>query len=47
MGRWCASELPPGQGLPRPQPLFTRLEPEIIAGERALLGAAREERDIS
>ncbi len=35
---WRPSQLPPGQGLRRPQPLFRKLEPEIVAQELARLG---------
>ena len=46
-GAWRKSALAPGQKLRQPKPLFTRLEPEIVDSERAFLGAAREEHDIT
>ena len=42
VGRWQASELPAGQALRDPQPLFRKLEPELIEEERARLGQPRE-----
>jgi methionyl-tRNA synthetase len=38
-GRWEPSQLPPGQTLGKPKPLFRKLEREIVAQERAKLGA--------
>ena len=39
-GRWSPSQLPPGQPLREPQPLFKKLEPEVAEEELArLLGA--------
>ncbi len=46
-GRWTPSALPPGQALREPQPLFVKLDPEIVDRERAYLGAPREERPIT
>ncbi len=38
-GAWRASELPPGQLLIRPEPLYRKLDPEIADQERARLGS--------
>lgn len=46
VGKWEKSQLQPGQQLRQPQPLFVKLEPEIVEVERAHLGAPREEHDI-
>ncbi|NLG27678.1 MAG: methionine--tRNA ligase, partial [Chloroflexi bacterium] len=35
---WAPSQLPPGQALNRPEPLFRKLEPEIVEQELARLG---------
>jgi len=35
---WTPSQLPPGQALGRPKPLFRKLEPEIVEQELARLG---------
>jgi methionyl-tRNA synthetase len=32
-GRWEPSELPPGQALPEPSPLFTKLDPDAVVQE--------------
>ncbi len=37
-GRWEPSELPPGQALAKPAPLFAKLDIEIVEQERARLG---------
>jgi methionyl-tRNA synthetase len=37
-GKWEPSQLPPGQKMLKPQPLFKKLEPEIAELERARLG---------
>ena len=37
-GRWAPSELPAGQALREPQPLFRKLPPETAADELARLG---------
>ncbi|MBP1701746.1 MAG: metG, partial [Chloroflexi bacterium] len=37
-GRWEPSQLPPGQRLEQPAPLFKKLEPEVAAQERARMG---------
>ncbi len=42
VGRWEASQLPAGQALRQPQPLFRKLEPELIEQEVARLGQPRE-----
>ncbi|MBC8098458.1 MAG: methionine--tRNA ligase [Armatimonadetes bacterium] len=47
IGTWTASQLAPGQALREPQPLFTKLEPEVVAQERAYLGAPRDEQPIT
>lgn len=46
IGRWAKSDLQPGQSLREPAPLIVKLEPEIVEKERALLGQARDEREI-
>ena len=33
VGRWSPSELPPGQALPEPKPLFRKLDPETVVAE--------------
>jgi methionyl-tRNA synthetase len=38
VGRWMPSDLPPGQRLEQPAPLFRKLDDEIIEQERARLG---------
>jgi len=43
VGRWETSQLPIGQKLRQPAPLFRKLEPEQIEAERARLGQPREE----
>jgi methionyl-tRNA synthetase len=42
VGRWTLSQLSAGQALRQPQPLFRKLEPELIAQEVAHLGQPRE-----
>jgi methionyl-tRNA synthetase len=42
VGRWTLSQLSAGQRLRQPQPLFRKLEPELIAQEVAHLGQPRE-----
>jgi methionyl-tRNA synthetase len=37
-GRWIPSQLEPGRGLNKPKPLFQKLDPDIVASERARLG---------
>ena len=32
-GRWAPSELPPGRELPKPKPLFKKLDPEQVVAE--------------
>ena len=46
IGVWRASELPPGQTLRQPSPLFVKLDPEIVEQERQYLGRARVEGEI-
>jgi methionyl-tRNA synthetase len=46
-GTWAKSNLQPGQKLREPQPLFVKLEPEIVEKERAYLGAPREEHPVT
>jgi methionyl-tRNA synthetase len=38
-GRWQASELPPGQVLRQPEPLFRKLDVSVVEEERARLGS--------
>jgi methionyl-tRNA synthetase len=38
VGVWAPSELPPGQALPEPAPLFRKLAPETAQDELARLG---------
>ena len=38
VGSWTPSELPPGQALREPKPLFRKLPPETVAEELARLG---------
>ena len=38
IGRWAPSELPAGQSLAKPKPLFKKLDDEIVDLERARLG---------
>jgi len=47
IGTWEKSALPVGQALREPQPLYVKLEAEIVEQERAYLGAPREERPIT
>lgn len=47
IGKWEKSTLQAGQALREPQPLFIKLEAEIIEQERAYIGAPREERPIN
>ena len=46
IGEWRASELPPGQALREPSPLFVKLDPEIVELERQYLGRERVEGKI-
>ena len=46
VGRWELSALPVGQALREPQPLYRKLEPELIDEERARLGQPREQSDL-
>jgi len=46
IGRWEPSALQPGHALCEPKALIVKLEPEVVAAERALLGQPREEREI-
>jgi methionyl-tRNA synthetase len=47
IGRWEKSALTPGQALREPAPLIVKLEPEVVALERARLGQPREEKPIT
>jgi len=47
IGAWEYVDLPPGQALRKPQPLFTKLDDSIIEDEQARLGQPREETDIT
>lgn len=38
IGRWQRSEIPAGRELPQPEPLFSKLDDQIVAEELALLG---------
>ena len=42
IGKWNPGELPVGQHLQKPKPLYTKLEPEMIEQERQYLGQPRE-----
>ena len=46
IGKWEKSNLPAGQTLRKPSPLFVKLEPEIVDLERQYLGQERIEEDI-
>ena len=46
IGEWRTSELPAGQRLRKPSPLFVKLDPEIVEQEREFLGRARVEGEI-
>ena len=37
-GKWQPAPLQPGQGLQQPEPLYKKLEPEIVEAERSRLG---------
>jgi methionyl-tRNA synthetase len=41
-GRWQASELPAGQKLDEPRPLFKKLDPDVVAEERKRMGTSPE-----
>ena len=47
IGKWEAQEIPQGQTLRQPSPLFVKLEEEIVAEEQARLGQPYEEPDIT
>jgi methionyl-tRNA synthetase len=42
IGRWERGDLPVGQALRKPEPLFRKMEPEVVEQERARLGQPRE-----
>ncbi len=46
IGAWAPSTLQQGQALRKPEPLFTKLEPEIVEQEREYLGQPRDEQPI-
>ena len=46
IGEWRRSELPAGQRLRKPSPLFVKLDPEIVEQEREFLGRERVEGEI-
>lgn len=46
IGTWEAQELPQGQALNKPAPLFVKLDEDIVEEEQARLGQPREEHDI-
>ncbi len=43
IGKWTKSALPPGQPLREPQPLYTKLDEEVVDLERTFLGQPRQE----
>lgn len=45
-GTWSKSDLKQGQKLREPQPLYTKLEPEVVDEEKARLGQPYEEKPI-
>lgn len=47
IGRWEQSALPAGQALREPQPLYVKLEPEVVDQERSYLGQPRDEHPIT
>lgn len=47
IGTWQTIQLPIGQSLQKPSPLFTKLEPEIVEQEREFLGKPRDEQPIT
>jgi hypothetical protein len=40
-GRWTPSELPPGQALLKPRPLFKKLDPDVVVPEELARMEAR------
>ncbi len=46
VGRWEPGDLPVGQALRAPEPLFVKLEPELVDEERARLGQPRESESV-
>lgn len=46
IGTWAKSDLPQGQALQKPSPLFTKLDPDIVDEERGKLGQPRDEKPI-
>lgn len=46
IGNWAPSNLPPGQTLREPSPLYAKLDPELVDLERSYLGQPRDERPI-
>jgi methionyl-tRNA synthetase len=46
IGTWQKSNLPQGQALREPHPLYIKLEPEVVELERAKLGQTRIENEI-
>ncbi|NJR12637.1 hypothetical protein HC776_01785 [bacterium] len=45
-GRWAKRELPQGQALREPKPLYVKLEESVVEAERGLLGQPRDEKPI-
>ena len=45
-GRWEKRELPQGQALREPKPLYVKLDESVIDAERGLLGQPRDEKPI-
>jgi methionyl-tRNA synthetase len=43
---WKAQFLPPGQKLRQPQPLFVKLDEDIVAKETSRLGSPKENKEI-
>ncbi|MDL1902726.1 methionine--tRNA ligase [Anaerolineae bacterium CFX9] len=47
IGEWKPRALPAGQALHEPQPLYVKLDPEIVEQERGFLGAPRDEHPLT
>jgi methionyl-tRNA synthetase len=46
VGKWQPVKLEPGQVLQKPEPLFVKLEPEMVEQEQVYLGQPRDEQPI-
>ncbi len=46
IGKWQPSQLPAGQPLREPAPLYVKLDPDVVEQERSYLGQPRAERPI-